>query len=86
MLARVSRARILCRPHAYGLSQLNNFRSLSTEASYTEQQMKKGRPVSPHVTIYKFPLAAISSITIRVTGVLLSVGTNNRNFIVLITI
>jgi succinate dehydrogenase (ubiquinone) cytochrome b560 subunit len=33
-----------------------------------------GRPVSPHVTIYSFPMAAIASITNRVTGCLLSFG------------
>lgn len=33
-----------------------------------------GRPVSPHVTIYSFPVGAISSITNRVTGCALSVG------------
>lgn len=33
-----------------------------------------GRPVSPHVTIYSFPIAALTSITNRVTGVALSVG------------
>jgi hypothetical protein len=47
-----------------------------TELSYTEKQAAKGRPVSPHVTIYKFPVAALSSITNRVTGVALSAGTN----------
>lgn len=47
-----------------------------TELSYTEQQAAKGRPVSPHVTIYKFPAAALSSITNRVTGVALSAGKN----------
>jgi succinate dehydrogenase (ubiquinone) cytochrome b560 subunit len=37
--------------------------------------MKKlGRPVSPHVTIYAFPMGALSSITNRVTGVALSMG------------
>ena len=35
---------------------------------------KTGRPVSPHVTIYSFPVAALSSITNRVTGVTLSFG------------
>lgn len=30
--------------------------------------------MSPHVTIYAFPIAAVSSITNRVTGVALSVG------------
>ena len=42
--------------------------------SYSERQAKKGRFVSPHLTIYKFPIAALSSITNRVTGVLLTVG------------
>ena len=35
---------------------------------------KTGRPVSPHVTIYAFPVGALSSITNRVTGVALSLG------------
>ncbi|CAM2730102.1 unnamed protein product [Rotaria socialis] len=42
--------------------------------SYTERQAKLGRPVSPHVEIYKFPPAALSSITNRITGVALSTG------------
>ena len=33
-----------------------------------------GRPVSPHVTIYSFPMAALTSITNRVTGCILSFG------------
>jgi hypothetical protein len=49
------------------------------EETYTEKQAKKGRPVSPHVTIYKFPVTALSSITNRVTGVILSVGKNVFN-------
>lgn len=35
---------------------------------------RTGRPVSPHATIYAFPVAAISSITTRLTGVALSFG------------
>ena len=42
--------------------------------TYSERMAKKGRPVSPHVQIYKFPTVAISSITNRVTGVMLSIG------------
>lgn len=42
--------------------------------SYTERQAKLGRPLSPHVTIYKFPAAALTSIVNRVTGVALSAG------------
>ncbi|CAM9213652.1 unnamed protein product [Hapterophycus canaliculatus] len=41
---------------------------------YTARQAKTGRPVSPHVTIYAFPPAALSSIANRVTGVALVVG------------
>jgi hypothetical protein len=42
--------------------------------TYTEKQAKLGRPVSPHVEIYKFPPAALSSIANRITGVALSAG------------
>lgn len=35
---------------------------------------KTGRPVSPHVTIYSFPIAALTSIANRVTGMTLSIG------------
>ena len=31
-------------------------------------------PISPHVSIYKFPLTALSSITNRITGIVLSGG------------
>ena len=34
-----------------------------------------GRPLSPHLQIYKFPLTAILSILHRITGVALAVGT-----------
>lgn len=42
--------------------------------SYTERMDKTGRPVSPAVTIYRFPSIALSSITVRITGGLLTVG------------
>ncbi len=48
----------------------------ASEETYTQRQAKKGRPVSPHVTIYSFPITALSSITNRVTGVGLVVGTS----------
>lgn len=35
---------------------------------------KTGRPVSPHLTIYAFPIGALSSITNRVTGCALAFG------------
>jgi len=37
---------------------------------------KTGRPISPHVFIYRFPTIAISSITMRITGVVLTIGTS----------
>ncbi len=49
-------------------------RALASGPSYTERQAKLNRPVSPHVTIYKFPVVALSSITNRVTGVMLTGG------------
>ena len=52
----------------------------TTKEKYTERQEKLGRPVSPHVQIYKFPPAALSSITNRVTGVALSVGKMEKFF------
>jgi succinate dehydrogenase (ubiquinone) cytochrome b560 subunit len=35
---------------------------------------KTGRPVSPHVTIYSFPITALTSITNRATGCALTFG------------
>jgi len=35
---------------------------------------KTGRPVSPHVSIYSFPIAALTSIAIRISGMSLSIG------------
>jgi succinate dehydrogenase (ubiquinone) cytochrome b560 subunit len=46
----------------------------SSSTPYTERQARLGRPVSPHVTIYKFPVNALTSITNRVTGVGLAGG------------
>lgn len=45
-----------------------------SKGAYTARMEKTGRPISPHVTIYAFPMAAISSITNRVTGVALYGG------------
>jgi len=42
--------------------------------NYTDRMNRTGRPVSPHVTIYALPVAAVASITTRITGVLLSFG------------
>ena len=43
--------------------------------TYSERMAKTGRPISPALSIpYRFPLIAISSITVRITGVLLTAG------------
>ncbi|KAL7451404.1 hypothetical protein ACHAWC_003239 [Mediolabrus comicus] len=42
--------------------------------NYNARMAKTRRPVSPHVTIYSFPICALSSITTRVTGCTLSFG------------
>lgn len=49
-------------------------KTTSTHASRIQDNDAKGRPVSPHVTIYAFPIAAITSVTHRVTGGLLAIG------------
>ena len=36
--------------------------------------MSKIRPLSPHLQVYKLPMAAVLSITHRITGVLLFIG------------
>jgi len=36
---------------------------------------KRQRPLSPHLQVYRLPLPAISSITHRITGIGLTVGT-----------
>ena len=41
---------------------------------YSQRQDKTGRPISPHVFIYRFPTIAISSITVRITGGMASFG------------
>ena len=37
-------------------------------------QMARSRPLSPHLQVYRLPLAALMSISHRATGVLLAVG------------
>jgi succinate dehydrogenase (ubiquinone) cytochrome b560 subunit len=60
-------------------------RPLATIASkkdetYTQRQNKTGRPVSPHVTIYRFPIAAVSSVLNRGTGMALTAGEDADQF------
>ncbi|MFM7622787.1 MAG: succinate dehydrogenase, cytochrome b556 subunit [Alphaproteobacteria bacterium] len=37
--------------------------------------MKKNRPLSPHLQVYRLPLAAVLSISHRISGVVLSLST-----------
>ena len=48
--------------------------AVPSDESYSDRMKKKypGRPVSPHITVYAFPTVAISSVTVRITGCLLS--------------
>ena len=43
-------------------------------STLSREQIKKNRPVSPHIMIYSFPVAALSSGAMRFTGVGLAVG------------
>lgn len=44
------------------------------ESERRKEKLKRHLPTSPHVTIFKFPLPAITSITHRITGVALYAG------------
>ena len=68
--------------NSYRTLSVKNFAVLSAE-SYTERMDKTGRPVSPHVEIYKFPPTAISSITHRATGCVLAGGIVKRCFVIM---
>jgi succinate dehydrogenase (ubiquinone) cytochrome b560 subunit len=57
-----------------GNSSSHTLVAFTNMQNYTERMNKTGRPVSPHVTIYAFPVMALSSITNRVTGVMLALG------------
>lgn len=52
----------------------SSFGTSSEKLPYSERQSKLGRPISPHVTIYKFPITALTSIANRGTGIMLTVG------------
>ena len=45
-------------------------RMCTAAETYTEKMDKTGRPLSPHLMIYKLPTIAVSSITVRITGVI----------------
>tara|TARA_B100001564_G_C20007091_1_gene388525 strand:+ start:54 stop:464 length:411 start_codon:yes stop_codon:yes gene_type:complete len=48
---------------------------MNIESFYSARNMKKDRPLSPHLQIYKPQLTSVLSIMHRITGVALSFGT-----------
>lgn len=78
MLSRLGQ-RLLLRPGALA-SPVRR----STMGSYSERMNATGRPVSPALTIYRFPTIAISSITVRITGVLLTLGAGGTGVMALL--
>lgn len=46
----------------------------TSTATYSERQAALGRPVSPHVTIYKMPITAVSSVMNRFTAMGITAG------------
>lgn len=61
-------------PSLFALRQ--PLRKMSSNApSYSERMDKTGRPISPHVFIYRFPTIALSSIAVRISGIFLTIGT-----------
>jgi len=71
-LASASRATLL-RP-AFRATPLGARFSSGSPEAYTDRMKRLGRPVSPALTIYAFPMAALSSVTVRITGCLLTAG------------
>jgi len=70
-------------PLARPLSRLPPARSLCSSPrgvnfknglEYSQRMDKTGRPISPHVTIYRFPTIAMSSVTVRITGAMATFG------------
>ena len=57
-------------------SLLPRARALCAEAkpTYTQRMDATGRPVSPHLMIYRLPTIAYSSITVRISGIIAGAG------------
>ena len=64
--------RVSANVRSFGSSAPNS--GSNDEKSYVDRMEATGRPVSPHVTIYAFPVTAVSSIMTRATGVGLAGG------------
>jgi len=55
----------------------------NTAVGVNSMGQKVDRPISPHVTIYSQPIPAVSSITNRVTGTLLTIGMTGAGILAL---
>ena len=65
------------------LAPMRRAMSSSTQ-SYSERMDKTGRPISPHIFIYRFPTIAISSIMVRISGMMLTAGTTGIAYMALV--
>jgi succinate dehydrogenase cytochrome b556 subunit len=74
MLSAVSSTQVLLRSSSRGARRFAIVTTGEANKSHSEKNATRGRPLSPHVLVYAFPLAAIASITHRVTGFGLTVG------------
>jgi succinate dehydrogenase (ubiquinone) cytochrome b560 subunit len=60
--------------YKYTVRRCSQISAANLPQNYNERMKNKGMPVSPHVTVFAFPMVALTSITNRVTGCALSFG------------
>ena len=76
----VHTSRLLSPQRCWSSRAMQAARSLATRSArrlmstYSEKMDATGRPISPHITIYAWPTIAISSVMMRATGMMLSIG------------
>jgi len=73
--------RVVSRVCGNNNNNVTALRAMSSNSNNSNKTVE--RPISPHVTIYKFPLPAITSITNRFTGVALSIGFSGMGLVAL---
>ena len=69
--------KLLSRIHQVRMQAARSLASRSARrlmSTYSEKMDATGRPISPHITIYAWPTIAISSVMMRATGMMLSIG------------
>lgn len=76
---------MLSRGLAFGLRTFTRARSTASvtanaeahyarSTGYSARMDARGNPLSPSLFIYRYPAIALSSITVRITGVFLTIG------------